>query len=148
VAAAPVAGAATKPQPKALPIGNYKVDAKTSYNAAAGGFKTTSEKYVSGLKVMPNPEKANAACGTAYVKAKGKLKITIARRGGYASWIIGKNTPKTSDGVTEIAATFVKDGAEVKGTIKMVWQYDNPKRGSGEIEFPGCQLLFNFKKSK
>jgi hypothetical protein len=70
--------------------------------------------------------------------------LTIAARAGYRNWIVGKNTPKTSSGYSQVKAKFAVGGQTVKGKVKLIWS--DTKSGDGEITVGACDLYFSFQK--
>ena len=136
---------AHKPAPKPLkpPVGKYKLDT----TAGTGGFRVSEDKEIVKLSVTPSDDR-DEACGRSKIKVKGKLKLSTTHRGGFAAWIYGKHDEKTHD-YKERKVTLVIEGKEVSGTLKMIFNYDNVKRGNGELRFGDCYLhsLF-YVKSK
>ena len=129
-------------KPLAAPHGPYKMN-----DATHSKFKLSKSKKVSGISVLPGAG-SSSACGTARVRVKGSHKLSIARRGGYASWIIGKNAPRTSSGVKPISVQLVVGGTPMKGKLDMIWRFDNTKLGDGDLTFGDCDLFLDFSKSK
>ena len=142
VPAAALAGSAP-PRPLA---GAWKVTSGGFDYAKGGSFKVNrSSKAVSALKVTPGSG-TNPACGTAAVRVKGRLAISRASRGGTSLWIVGRNTPRTSDGISPIKVKVVANGETVDGKLKIAFQ--GRRGGSGELEWTGCQVLFGVKKPR
>jgi hypothetical protein len=132
------AAAAAQTTPKA-PSGKYKV-----VFHGTGSVRVKDKKVVS-ASVIPKDD--DTACGTERITLKGTpYKLSIATRGGYRLWIVGKNTPKSSDGYSLIKAKFLFGGETVSGKVKMIWNDDASRSGSGVFAIGGCELDFNFRK--
>ena len=139
--AGPVAAApAGKPAP-----GAWKVVAL--FDITAGGRLTvTRKRTVRAISVTPGSG-ASTGCGTEPVSIRGPLRMRTATRGGFTSWIVGRAAPSTSDGVKTVAATVTRGGETLEGgAVKLIFRYDNRRRGSGEIAFAGCTLEFDARK--
>jgi hypothetical protein len=139
-----VALAASQP-PRPLG-GSWKVTPSAFDLTKGGSFKVNrSSRSVSALKITPGSG-ANSACGTTAVRVKGRLAISKASRGGSSVWIVGRNTPKTSDGISPIKVSAVANGETVSGKLKIAFR--GRRGGSGELELPGCQLFFDAKRPR
>jgi hypothetical protein len=143
-----VAAAAT--DPGLPPAGAYTLGGKD-------GFKVNKQRSsLSGFRytfVVGND--ADSVCspsptlpeGKITVSIKAPLKLSVARRGGYTAYIVGRSTPKTSNGITAIPKTFrLSSGGTAKGTMYLVFNYDRPKSGDGQLIIAGCTLLLGFHK--
>jgi len=142
-----VAGAVN---PAVPPAGSYRM------SGPDGGFKVNKKRTaVTGLHfTFENSLTSTATCtsnglptGTITASVSKKLKIKAAHRGGYTTYIVGRSTPKTSNGISSIPETFrLSTGGTVKGTLYMFWSYNGPKSGSGGFTLPGCSFYPSFKK--
>ncbi|HWF74651.1 MAG TPA: hypothetical protein VG186_14970 [Solirubrobacteraceae bacterium] len=123
--------AAGVPRPAA---GKWKI-------TGGGGFTVSSnEKLVSGLHLKPG---SSSGCGTAPISVLGTHKLTTASRGGYTSWILGKNTPKTSSGVSTVRVKVRQAGTTTTGAIDIIFAIaGNTTRNDGLLEFGSCALSF------
>ena len=76
------------------------------------------------------------------------LKLTAAHRGGYTTYIVGRSTPKTSNGISTIPTTFkLSPGDKVKGVMDIGFNYNHPTGGSGLFTVGDCSLtLMGFAK--
>ena len=136
VAVPATTAAQSKPKP---PSGKYKIVFHGS-----GSLRVKDKKLVSAAIV---PKDEDTACGTTKITLKGTpYSLSIASRGGYSSWIVGKNAPKTSDGYKPVKAKFLLGGKTVSGKLKMLWNDDQLKSGSGNFTIGDCGLDFNFQK--
>lgn len=136
---------AAPPKMPKPPTAKYTAD--DSFGDGAGSFKINRDKKFTKLRLKPDPADAGT-CGTETIGFNGRKKLGVASRGGYSTWIVGKNTPKTSDGVTPISLTFSIKGMPFKALFKVTFQYDNFKRGTGELRFANCLIEFDFKKAR
>ena len=129
-----LAAAAT---PKA-PSGKYKM-----VFHGTGSLRVKDKKLTS-LSIVPKDD--DTACGTAKIKVNVVHTLTTVTRAGYTNWIVGKATPKEYDAYQLVKTKLMIDGKTIKGKIKLLWQDDNIKSGSGQIVFGDCGLDFNFQK--
>ena len=121
-----------------------------------GGFTVTKKRTaVTGLHfsfengTTPTSTCTSAQLPTGKITASigKKLKITAAHRGGYTTYIVGRNTPKTSNGISAIPATFkLSTGGTAKGTLFLFWDWNAPKNGSAGFVVGGCAMYPNVKK--
>jgi hypothetical protein len=142
-----VAAAAT--DPGLPPAGSYTLGGKDGFTvnkkrSSLSGFRYT---FVVG-------NDADSVCSPAPTLPEGKitatikapLKLSVARRGGYTAYIIGRSTPKTSNGITAIPETFrLSSGGTAKGTMYLAFNYDRPKSGDGQLIIAGCNLGVSFR---
>jgi hypothetical protein len=132
------AAATAQTTPKA-PSGKYKV-----VFHGTGSVRVKDKKVISAAVI---PKDDDTACGTDKITLKGTpYKLSIATRGGYRRWIVGKNAPSSSDGYNLIKAKFLFGGKTVSGKVKMLWNDDPAKTGSGVFAIGGCELDFSFQK--
>jgi hypothetical protein len=136
LAVPPVAAAVTNPP---VPSGKYKL------RSAGTGSLRVKDKVLTSLSIAPTPDAFNM-CAAGTIKLKTTHKLTIAARNGYRSWIVGKNTPKTSSGYSLIKTKVAVGGKTVKAKIKLIWFDDNLKTGDGELVVGACDLYFSFQK--
>ena len=145
-----IAPAATAPG--VPPAGKYRL------GGLAGGFTVNKKRTsVSGLHFrFENGDTPTAGCssstfptGKITVSISKKLKITAAHRGGYTTYIVGRSTPKTSNGITAIPETFkLSTGGTAKGTLYLFWNYDGPKNGSGGLVVGDCSFYPSVGKKR
>jgi opacity protein-like surface antigen len=140
------ASAALAKPPKMPKPPTAKYTADETFGEGAGSFKINDKKRFTKLKLKPDPEDAKT-CGTETIRFKGKKRLRVASRGGYSTWIVGKNTPETPDGVTPIKLTFEVKGTPFRAMFKITFDYDNFKRGSGQLRFGNCLIQFDFSKA-
>lgn len=145
-----VAVAAAATDPGLPPAGAYTLGGKDGFKinkkrSSLSGFRYT---FVVG-------DDTNSACSPSDTLPEGKitasitapLKLSIARRGGYTAYIVGRSTPKTSNGITAIPKTFrLSSGGTAKGTMYLAFNYDRPKSGDGQLIIGDCTLLLGFHK--
>ena len=48
--------------------------------------------------------------------------------------------------VATVAAAVTQGGQSHAGEIKLIFAYDNRRRASGEISYPGCTLEFDARR--
>ena len=145
-----VAPAATAPG--LPPAGKYRM------SEPDGSFTVTSRRTsVSGLRFsFENGLTPTSTCtsnklptGKITASLSKKLKITAAHRGGYTTYIVGRSTPKTSNGITAVPETFKLGGGKTaKGTLYLAWNYDGPKSGSGGIIIGDCAFYPSIGKQR
>jgi hypothetical protein len=86
--------------------------------------------------------------GTITAKVTKSMPLKVARRGGYTSYIVGKNTPSTSSGITQIMEPFkLSTGTSVTGPLDMVFTYNKPKSGEADFSIADCMLSGEFNKA-
>ena len=68
-----------------------------TFGDSSGSFRINKRNRFTRLKLTPGP-KAAKKCGKRTIRFNGKRKLGIATRGGFSTWIVGKNTPETPDG--------------------------------------------------
>jgi hypothetical protein len=138
VALSPAALAGSKPKP---PTGTYAFDAEGS-----GSFRV-AEKRVSRFAITPAAGGLSSeACGTAKIRVKGRLRLGTVTSAGYTSWIFGR--PSGNDAIPK-RVTVVAGGKEVPGRLKLIFDYDNVRKGSGSLKFGDCDMpYFHFKKPR
>jgi len=140
--------------------GTVKPPAGTYTAGGKNGFKINKARTsVSGFRISLTVDadgtNADADCTTTKLPA-GKLSVTItkpmklvaAHRGGSTTYIVGRSTPSTSNGITPIAETFHLGGTTAKGTIYLAWTSPNAVGGDGEVSIEGCDLLVGFHKQR
>jgi len=142
--------AASAVSPGGPPAGAYRL------SEPDGGFTVNKKRTsVSGLHFsFENGLTPTATCSSTKLPAakitasiSKKLRISAAHRGGYTTSIVGRSTPKTSNGISPIPATFkLSTGGTVKGSLYLAWNYDGPKAGSGGFIVGDCSFYPNLKK--
>ena len=132
-AIAPVVALASSAPPRPA-AGRWKI-------GATGGFTVArSRKSISGLHLTPGPEEG---CGTGTITVVGTQKLTTTSRGGYTNWIVGKGTPKTSSGISQVKVTIRQGGQTMAGALDIVFDVGGVKRDNdGELSFGSCVLSF------
>ena len=137
--ALPVAAFASAPARPAA--GKWKVAAL--FGATKGGGFSVSQDQRSVSSFWLKTASVSTVCPTGTLSVSGKLKLSTATRGGSSLWIVGRNAPKTSDGVATIPVN-VKQGKTPLhgGQLKLVFQ--TSRGGDGELDLPhGCTISFN-----
>jgi len=85
--------------------------------------------------------------GTVVASIAAPLKLTAAHRGGSTTYIVGRSTPKTSNGITPIAKTFrLSTGGTAKGTMYLAFRSDRPTFGDGVLTVADCTVSAFFHK--
>jgi hypothetical protein len=141
-----VAQAAT--DPALPPAGAYAFsDVKGGFtvNAARTQMTGIHFSFTSGMTGQCTEQGLPDGKLTATIAAPQKL--VAAHRGGYTSYIVGRSTPSTSNGVTAIPMKYrTSPGGKQTGTMYLIFQYDKPRIGGGEIIIDGCTLVIGFHK--
>jgi hypothetical protein len=113
---------------------------------ASGGFKV-KRKRVRRVHLVPatNTSTYTPACGTKKLRVKGRQKLSVASRAGYDTWIVGRNAPKSADGVAPIKVKVVKGGRTVKGKLELT--FTSAGTGSGKLKVGRhCTITLNFRR--
>ena len=134
-AGAPVAAAATIPQPV---LGGWKI-------GPGAGF--TLKK--SGSKVLLSDFHIGVTCEGETVKATvlGSYPLKVFTRGGYSTWGVGKNV----GGEAEPMAVRIKAGSKTyKGEFSAVWNFEDPahKLLGATLAYEGCTAYATGAKPK
>lgn len=144
----------------AATTGIVKPPAGTYTAGGKGGFKINKKRTsVSGFKIAltvdadgTNPKadctSSTLPAGNLVASITKPLKLVAAHRGGYTTYIVGRSTPKTSNGITPIAETFHLGGTTAKGTIYLAWISPDAVGGDGEVSIEGCNIVVGFHKKR
>jgi hypothetical protein len=77
--------------------------------------------------------------------SRGTVIVERSTRAGLVSWVVGRRSARTADGVTAIRVTVRIGRKRVRGQLKLL--FDGPRTGTGELTMPGCRMFFKTEAS-
>ena len=107
--------------------------------AAGAGSFDIRRGVLTRLRVRPGPGAA-PECGTAELRAAGRLRLARSTAEGLAVWIAGKRAPAEPRGVAPAAVRVAKGAERIAGTLAV--SFPDRRRATGELEVAGCRLFF------
>ena len=115
---------------------------------AAGSLPDHQAQAVHEVQAHARPPRQQRSAARARSASTAGESSRIATRGGYSTWIVGKNTPETPDGVSQVKLTFQVKVSPFEAMFKISFHYrGTSRRARGSSPSPRCQIEFNFQKA-